>query len=60
MYIVEFFMIEPDSGRYFVNKDAAAVIREAHAAIPDKRFYGLRVGCENEYAVGTRLRRITS
>src|SRR5947209_12372222 len=55
-HVGKFLLIEPDSGRYFVNKDSVAVIREAHAAIPDKRFYGLRVGYETEHAIGTTLK----
>lgn len=53
----EFLMIEPDLGRYFINEDPVSVIREAHAALPDKRFYRLRVRYESEYAIGTRLKR---
>ena len=56
-HVGEFLMIEPDSGRYFVNKDAVTAIRDGHAALPDKRFYSMRVGFEAEFAIGTSLKR---
>jgi len=56
-HIGEIAMIEPDSEQYFVNKDPIAVVHEAHAAIPDKRFYRMRVGYEAEFSIGTSLKR---
>src|ERR1700759_2850236 len=56
-HLGEFLLIEPDSGRYFAGRDEVAVMQEAHAAMPDKRFYMMRVSYQAIDVIGTSLKR---
>ena len=48
----EFVAIEPDSGRYFLDKDSTQVALKAIAEMPDKKFYFARVGYEYAHKIG--------
>lgn len=48
----EFVAIEPDSGRYFLDKDEVQVILKARAEMPDKLFYFGRVGYDYAHKIG--------
>ena len=55
-----FCAIEPDSGQYFLGATGAEALNAAHAALPDKRFFLVRVGRPTAYRVGgygLRIRR---
>jgi hypothetical protein len=39
-----FVAIEPGSGRYFLGDTGTAALVEAHATIPDRTFYLVRIG----------------
>ena len=54
----EFVAIEPNSGRYFVEKTATAALIAARTAMPDKLFYLARVGRETAHSVGGHATRI--
>jgi hypothetical protein len=48
----EFIAIEPDSGKYFLDKDSNQVMLKARLEMPDKKFYFARVGYEYVYKIG--------
>jgi hypothetical protein len=55
-----FCAIEPDSGQYFFGATGAEALKAAHAALPDKRFFLVRVGRPTAYKIGgygLRIRR---
>jgi hypothetical protein len=57
-HIGSFVAIEPDSGRYFIERTASAALIAAHAQIPDKLFFLTRVGKETAHTVGGHATRI--
>ncbi len=48
----DFVVIEPLSGRYFVDKDGTQAALKAQAEMPDKKFYFARIGYEYAYKIG--------
>lgn len=54
----EFVAIEPNSGRYFLEKTATEALVAARTAMPDKLFYLTRVGRETAHTVGGHATRI--
>jgi hypothetical protein len=48
----EFVAIEPESGRYFLDKDSTRVALKALAELPDKKFFFARVGYEYSHKIG--------
>jgi hypothetical protein len=53
----EFVAIEPDSGRYFLDKDSTQVVIKARAEMPDKLFYFGRVGYKCAHKIrGSRFK----
>lgn len=55
-----FCAIEPDSAQYFLGNTGAEALNAAHAALPEKKFYLVRVGSPTAYKIGgygIRIRR---
>lgn len=52
-------VIEPESGRYFVDENLTVAMRQARKAFPDKVFYCLRLGAPAAHAgvSGRRFRK---
>ena len=48
----EFVAIEPNSGRYFIDKDSTQVALKALAEMPDKKFYFARIGYKYAHKIG--------
>ncbi len=44
--------LEPESGRYFLGDTSAEASGAAHDALPERRFYLLRVGYETAHSIG--------
>ena len=53
-----FVAIEPNTGRYFLGDTGTAALIAARAAIPDSRFYLMRVGRQAAHTVGGHATRI--
>ena len=50
--IGKFVAIEPDSGSYFVNDSDVEALLSAHAALPEKLFYLMRIGYDTAHQMG--------
>lgn len=48
----EFVAIEPESGQYFLNKQAGEAIYEGNQIFPDKKLFLIRIGFDAAFKIG--------